>query len=728
MPSENIFNTGLLTPKKNSKISRFTTDNDDIKHLHTPKVSPEKELKGNDEAFSNTSIPNAKTIKALVFDEMDKDVAEKHNTNYLISPRKSPNKREKASLTNEEVTLEKDVVHTPLKKTKNNKQLSPFKSPTKKNIIYNDRFLPSKTGLNSETVKSLRTVVKKQEISADRLSFSPNKSLFPRNSAEKSLTLESEVEHEETMLNEDEISSEFYTEHFVELQKQKQKNQVYDVLLKNEIFGSEIDSTKKKGASNISLINNSVNSSPQKDKSLSEKLISPIHSHDSNMNPLNELDNANDEFASNQKPLKRLGLLSFEADEKREEKQKKFNSELYEKYLNSSKKDGLCTSKLTSLVNSPEKSKLKTIRNNIVELRKDSQDLLKKPMNKIREIPKVPYRVLDAPGLTDDFYLNLIDWSKKDWLGVVLDKKCFLTHESDGAVVQLADLTEEESVYHSSIKWSNTGEHIALGLSNGITEVYDMETCQPIRTFTGHTDRVGSIAWNNHILTTGSRDSKILHRDLRAPEQFISSSQLHMQEVCGLAWNINENKLASGGNDNSVFVYDNVNPKPTHKINEHTAAVKALAWSPHTRGVLATGGGSADKRLKIWNINNSTKIKEVDTGSQICNIIWSELTNEIITSHGFSRFHLTCWDYETLSPIAILKGHTFRVLHLALSSDGTTVVSGAGDETLRFWKLFEKQETKSTLSSRPKSAVDIKNKTRALNKTDQIANSLKFLR
>ncbi len=44
-----------------------------------------------------------------------------------------------------------------------------------------------------------------------------------------------------------------------------------------------------------------------------------------------------------------------------------------------------------------------------------------------------------------------------------------------------------------------------------------------------------------------------------------------------------------------------------------------------------------------------------------------------------------------LSPIAILKD-TFRVLHLALSSDGTTVVSGAGDETLRFWKLFESKQ------------------------------------
>ena len=36
-----------------------------------------------------------------------------------------------------------------------------------------------------------------------------------------------------------------------------------------------------------------------------------------------------------------------------------------------------------------------------------------------------------------------------------------------------------------------------------------------------------------------------------------------------------------------------------------------------------------------------------------------------------------------------LKGHTSRVLHMSLSPDGTTVVSAAADETLRFWKVFE---------------------------------------
>ena len=42
-----------------------------------------------------------------------------------------------------------------------------------------------------------------------------------------------------------------------------------------------------------------------------------------------------------------------------------------------------------------------------------------------------------------------------------------------------------------------------------------------------------------------------------------------------------------------------------------------------------------------------------------------------------------------MKKIADLRGHTSRVLHLALSPDGTTVASAAADETLRFWKVFQ---------------------------------------
>ncbi len=44
-----------------------------------------------------------------------------------------------------------------------------------------------------------------------------------------------------------------------------------------------------------------------------------------------------------------------------------------------------------------------------------------------------------------------------------------------------------------------------------------------------------------------------------------------------------------------------------------------------------------------------------------------------------------------MKKLATLTGHTYRVLYLAASPDGTKIVTGAGDETLRFWNVFPKR-------------------------------------
>lgn len=42
------------------------------------------------------------------------------------------------------------------------------------------------------------------------------------------------------------------------------------------------------------------------------------------------------------------------------------------------------------------------------------------------KIPKAPFKMLDAPGLKDDFYINVLDWSKKNILCVGLDTMTYL--------------------------------------------------------------------------------------------------------------------------------------------------------------------------------------------------------------------------------------------------------------------------------------------------------------
>lgn len=126
----------------------------------------------------------------------------------------------------------------------------------------------------------------------------------------------------------------------------------------------------------------------------------------------------------------------------------------------------------------------------------------------------------------------------------------------------------------------------------------------------------------------------------------------------------------------------------------------AIAWSPHDRHVLATGGGSSDKCLKFWNTISGTCISSVNTNSQVCNVAWSPHSKELVTTHGYVNNFISVWKYPSLKNVASLKGHSQRVLYMAMSPDGNNICTGAADESLRFWKIFDKVDSrvrKSTL-------------------------------
>jgi cell division cycle 20-like protein 1 (cofactor of APC complex) len=105
------------------------------------------------------------------------------------------------------------------------------------------------------------------------------------------------------------------------------------------------------------------------------------------------------------------------------------------------------------------------------------------------------------------------------------------------------------------------------------------------------------------------------------------------------------------------------------KLADHTAAVKALAWSPHKSSLLATGGGSTDKSIKLWNTSEMSCVKSCDTGSQVCNMLFSSSTNELVTTHGYSLNSIMVWNARNMEKLTTLEGHSYRVLYLAKSPD-----------------------------------------------------------
>lgn len=120
-----------------------------------------------------------------------------------------------------------------------------------------------------------------------------------------------------------------------------------------------------------------------------------------------------------------------------------------------------------------------------------------------------------------------------------------------------------------------------------------------------------------------------------------------------------------------------------------SARRQALAWCPWKPSILASGGGTSDRHIRIWNVNTGVEQTAVDTKSQVCAVLWSKEYKELISAHGYMNNELIMWKYPTMQPFHELTGHTQRVLGMVMSPDGSTVVSVGADETLRFWECFQ---------------------------------------
>lgn len=126
--------------------------------------------------------------------------------------------------------------------------------------------------------------------------------------------------------------------------------------------------------------------------------------------------------------------------------------------------------------------------------------------------------------------MNLLDWSKNNLISVALNKQVYLWNAASGDIQELMECEGEEN-YISSVQFTKDGSHLAIGLNTGCVEIWDVAQQRKMRTMAGHSARVGSLAWNEHVLSSGSRTGLIFHHDVRLPQHHVSTLEGHTQEV-----------------------------------------------------------------------------------------------------------------------------------------------------------------------------------------------------
>ncbi|KAG4171209.1 hypothetical protein ERO13_A12G195300v2 [Gossypium hirsutum] len=341
------------------------------------------------------------------------------------------------------------------------------------------------------------------------------------------------------------------------------------------------------------------------------------------------------------------------------------------------------------------KSSRKSIRF-VDELRQEVAAIFEKDCKQTpyRCIPKGEKRVLDAPRLRNDYYSNIMSWGMNNILAVALGPELYLWNSEDQAVHKLLQVRGGND-WPTSVTWSEDARTLAIGYMCSNLQLWDVESSKLIRSLQGHSGRIASTAWNGHILTSGSRDKSIINHDVRAANSLASCIKRHADEVCGLKWSTEGNRLASGGNENLLYIWEASkmsSSKFLHRLSDHCAAVKALAWCPYQNNVLASGGGLSDGCIKIWNTEKGICINNIETKAQICGLEWNRHHKEILSGHGYSirenQNKLCLWRYPSMTKVGELGNHKSRIINLCQSPDGITVISAGADETLRFWDVF----------------------------------------
>ncbi|CAE6483413.1 unnamed protein product [Rhizoctonia solani] len=283
-----------------------------------------------------------------------------------------------------------------------------------------------------------------------------------------------------------------------------------------------------------------------------------------------------------------------------------------------------------------------------------------------------------------------------------------LAWDLSGAVGTRYTLTGHSGSVHA-IAFSPNTTMVASGSSDKTIRLWDTKTMQPVgQPYTGHSNRISCLALSpdGARLVSGSWDQtiRVWSVDLGGMQLAINPLLItgHSDLVTCVAFSSDGLKIISGSADKAIRMWNTQTGRTIDNhisFARHSDSITSVAFSP---GGEVIASSSSDGVIQLWDSTKLVAYSQRFGHSNSVNCVAFSHDGSYVVS-GSTDSTTRIWEVSACSKIMTMAriptapmdpasiatspfvGHSDAVYSIALSSDGTCMVSGSGDNTLRPW-------------------------------------------
>ncbi|KAF7332730.1 WD40 repeat protein [Mycena kentingensis (nom. inval.)] len=255
--------------------------------------------------------------------------------------------------------------------------------------------------------------------------------------------------------------------------------------------------------------------------------------------------------------------------------------------------------------------------------------------------------------------------------------------------------------------FSPDGTHVASCSTDETIRVWNLSTGAVVRVLRGHKKGVTAVAYSpdGMRLISGSQDRSVRIWQLFSPQVLgpskmssasngagtgaavVRQLKAHTDWVSCVAFSPSGNQIATGSDDQMVYIADAHTGALVAGPLKHRAVVTSIAFSPNDGGKRLVSASRANT-ICVWDTASGARLLGPIEGHAdwVNAVAWSTDGRYIVS--GSDDKTVRVWDAKSGELVAgPFFGHAGAVRGVAFSPDERFVVSGSEDGTVRVWRL-----------------------------------------